>query len=1465
MKKRRKVLALLLAATLSFGSIPGTVMAQEGTKPVDGTTQEQPFWSGTGGSDKFRIPCLVSLDDGTLVAGCDARWTTYADGGGLDTIVSYSKDKGENWNYTFANYLGDNGNVWNNASTAFIDPAMATDGKNVYMIADLYPAGYALNGAKKSPVPGKSHDEKGNILLADARKWNDVWGTERTNASNYTYYLEKNETNDAESAYVIKDQSGKAVDGYTVDDYFHVKGENVDANLFEADSPFQVWPTDYLYMTSSEDGGKTWSVPSILNLRKDSEQSLLVGPGRGMVTSKGRIVFTAYEFTNGDRNSTAIYSDDKGKTWTRGASVSSQSSEAVVTEADGKLYMFTRHGGYYVSDNWGESWSTKQNMGISYNLRCQLTAITYPQKIDGKTAILFAAPSNTGNRAAGKIFVGLVKEDGTLDWKYDYSINGSAYYAYSCLTVLPDGTVGLLYENEATELTYKNLDIDDIAKGAAIGDIWCTDEAGKTVADITMKSNVSKEFTVNGVKDGADVTVSFDNEDAVTASYTNGKLTVTSKKAEGLQRAVVTLKTADASTKIRVTVTDSENYEIVELRIGDTKTYVDKTGNYSDNKLEGLDKTVAEVELKGEDPQAVETQVKAQLATKQAQFNGEKKSLDSCLFTFNKVENKNNTYQISAQVGDAKVYVSHKNAPSKCVSTATAAEIELAQKENGTVTLKDLSSGSNGSLLYFWKDNTSNLHFDRNSTDHQNCHLELWKKAADVESEIPGYEKVAAIDQITSGGQYLIAAKATDGTYYVVNPVSSSQNFEHVAKVVKEQVEATPEAEVQLGNNAQFTGETKKISSSLFTFDKQDDGKYIISSTTADGHTVYLTPKMATSATTPLTTTRAAIGVAKGSQGFTFTQTEGGTKGGILFFWKDDVEKLHFDRNSTVDAQGRCDFEIYRQSENAADSAIKGYEKVTEVTDLTDNGQYLIAAKATDGKYYLLNPAQGTDKYSYVAKVTGDLYEGETTTAKTEIAITGKAEGQTSVAIGDVSYYIFVENDVKEVTLKVGDTYNVPGKIVKESGDVNSIAKEARSDMPPYKAITKVEEGTYLFGSTTHIVLNTASTVAGNPKGLGMASANFNTGEYKESVWTLKKSGNGYSMQDANGKYVNISGQNVELTDTAQALTIGNSKHGGFAVSNGSTYLNNWAGTNNKVAAYASDDNPWYFYKASEGNVVTAKAAGEVTLVTEGTTYKITIAEDEKPCEHVFGEWNVTKETTCVEKGEKTRTCTKCGIVEKEEIAATGKHDTELKNVKEATCTEAGYTGDKVCKVCGTTVEEGKEIAALGHDFTEWTVEKEATETETGLEVRTCKREGCDVKETREIPKLPVVPEEVDKSALEKYYNECLAYYKEADYTADSWKAYNLAMKNAKAVLDNEEATEQDVKDAIAAIKDAVDGLKRVPDVTKPNNENSQTDQNSENKKPAKTGDAATAVPFMFGMVSCLGVAVESIRRKFRK
>ena len=899
--------------------------------------------------------------------------------------------------------------------------------------------------------------------------------------------------------------------------------------------------------------------------------------------------------------------------------MTSQSSEAVVTEANGKLYMFTRHGGYYTSEDFGATWSNRQNMGINYCQTCQLTAITYPKKIDGKTAILFAAPSAT-NRAAGKIFVGLVQDDGTLDWKYNYSINGSAYYAYSCLTVLPDGTIGLLYESDGTVITYEDFDIEDVAKGAAIGNIWCTDENG-TVADVTMTSNMSKELTVNGLKDGAQVKVSSDNENAVTAAYAGGKVTLTSKAVTGMEKATVTVESEGEKTTVRVIVTDEKDYEIVDLRVGDTKTYTDKTGNYSGSALEGLNKDIADVTLTGEDAQAVEKQVKAQLATSEAHFDGAEKSLDECLFTFASVEGQDNTYTMSAKDGDKTVYVNYRSAASAgTVCAETSANIKLEERsDDQTFELFDMTEGSRGNRLYFHKDNESKLHFDRNTGDHANCRMELYKKAANssAESAIPGYEKVTGLAQITNGEKYLIAAKAATGTYYVVNPSAAGEKYKHVAKVVEETIPVKQEAAVALGSNAQFNdrGE-KKISKCLFTFDKQaEDGKYKISATTEDGQKVYLGPKSAASAQTPLTTTEAVITVAKTDKGFTLNQMENSANGGYLYFWKDNEGKFHFDRNSSVDPNGKCEFELYKKADNAEAAEILGYEKLNDMSEIEANGQYLIAMKAKDNKYYLLNPATGNDKYSYVAKVTGEMYEDETIGAKTDITITGKAEGKTSVKIGNKTYFIFVKNDVEEVTIKIGETYNVPGKILNESEVTKDgiVSLEKRENMPPYKAISEITEGTYLFGNNSHIMLNTVSTAAGSEKGLGMKAVNFNNDETaKDFMWTLTKSGEGYTMKDAaSGKYINISGNNVELKDAEQVLTIRARANGGFSVSANNYYLNNWAGNNNKVAAYPSDDNGWSFYKASAGNVVTGVKEGTVTVAaSEGTNYKITVVKD---------------------------------------------------------------------------------------------------------------------------------------------------------------------------------------------------------------------------------------------------------------
>ena len=287
-----------------------------------------------------------------------------------------------------------------------------------------------------------------------------------------------------------------------------------------------------------------------------------------------------------------------------------------------------------------------------------------------------------------------------------------------------------------------------------------------------------------------------------------------------------------------------------------------------------------------------------------------------------------------------------------------------------------------------------------------------------------------------------------------------------------------------------------------------------------------------------------------------------------------------------------------------------------------------------------------------------------------------------------------------------------------------------------------------------------------------------------------------------------------------------------------------------------------------DGLAQDAKDAGVTSPKVCFDYYEVTVGGEEKPdCEHKNTEVRNQTDATCTEAGYTGDTvCKDCEVIVKAGTVIEAKgHDAETRNAKEATCTKDGYTGDEVCKVCDTVVEKGTEVKALGHDFTEWTVEKEPTETEEGLEVRTCKRDGCEVREERAIPKLPVTPDKVDKSALEKYYNECLEYYKGANYTADSWKVYQAAMDQAKAVLDNEKATEKDVKDAVLAIKDATEQLKKVSNSTQPENpDKDNTDNKGANKKPVTGDNVNAAVWSIVGITAIFAVAVAVLRKRRR-
>ena len=100
-------------------------------------------------------------------------------------------------------------------------------------------------------------------------------------------------------------------------------------------------------------------------------------------------------------------------------------------------------------------------------------------------------------------------------------------------------------------------------------------------------------------------------------------------------------------------------------------------------------------------------------------------------------------------------------------------------------------------------------------------------------------------------------------------------------------------------------------------------------------------------------------------------------------------------------------------------------------------------------------------------------------------------------------------------------------------------------------------------------------------------------------------------------------------------------------------------------------------------------------LYTDGTSRCIGQLDVFGDLDHTWDEGQITQEATCTENGKRTYTCTNCQTTKTEEIPATGHQHTELRNVKEATDTEDGYTGDTYCTDCGAKLSSGKKIDKL--------------------------------------------------------------------------------------------------------------------------------------------------------------------------
>ena len=463
------------------------------------------FTAGTNGQsnpdgiNSYRIPALLKTDKGTLIAGADERRLHHYDWGDIGMVVKRSEDKGQTWGdrITLTN-LRDNPKAKdpNIGSPVNIDMVLVqdTETKRIFSVYDMFPEGKGIFGmSSEREVAYKEIDGKTYQILyregengAYTIRENGVVYTPDGQATDYRVVV-----NPVKPAYSDKG------DLY--------QGEQLLGNIYftsNKTSPFRIAKDSYLWMSYSDDDGKTWSAPQDITpmVKADWMKFLGVGPGVGITLQngphKGRIVVPVYttnrtHHLDGSQSSRIIYSDDHGKTWHMGGGVNdnrtlhdgtvvdssnmknyyAQNTEASVVQLNnGQLKLFMRGltGDLQVatSKDGGATWEkdVKRYSDVT-DVYVQMAATHTVQ--DGKEYILLANANGPG-RKNGYIRVARVEEDGELTWLHHHLIQ-EGEYAYNSLQQIGPKEFGLLYEHHEAggnpyTLSFKKFNWDYLTK-----------------------------------------------------------------------------------------------------------------------------------------------------------------------------------------------------------------------------------------------------------------------------------------------------------------------------------------------------------------------------------------------------------------------------------------------------------------------------------------------------------------------------------------------------------------------------------------------------------------------------------------------------------------------------------------------------------------------------------------------------------------------------------------------------------------------------------------------------------------------------------------------------------------------------------------------------------------------------------------------------------------------------------------
>ncbi len=232
--------------------------------------------------------------------------------------------------------------------------------------------------------------------------------------------------------------------------------------------------TGQLVLTRSDDDGLTWSDPiNVTPQLKDPKWRLLFnGPGKGITMRDGTLVFPAqFKDENNVPHSTIIYSSDRGATWRIGTGARSHTTESQVVELnDGVLMLNMRddRGGsraVAITRDMGRTWQEHptSRRALPEPHTCMASIIRADERSDAMRHGLFFSNPAVGAPPRRMMTIKYSPDHGdTWPSESQLLLDAGSSAGYSCLSMINDDHVGILYECSRAHLVFQVIPVEEI-------------------------------------------------------------------------------------------------------------------------------------------------------------------------------------------------------------------------------------------------------------------------------------------------------------------------------------------------------------------------------------------------------------------------------------------------------------------------------------------------------------------------------------------------------------------------------------------------------------------------------------------------------------------------------------------------------------------------------------------------------------------------------------------------------------------------------------------------------------------------------------------------------------------------------------------------------------------------------------------------------------------------------------------